>query len=126
MPIVTGARCQVRHPHDRLAHGLIDEALTHSEDLDLFLRLRDAGVPIARPVAGIAMGLIKEVDRFAVLFDILGDEVDSRTGDLHPVVEGVTHGVPALEGRKQGWVGVDRPTGERIAATRRPAAGAPA
>ena len=44
------------------------------------LSLMDAGVPLARPVAGIAMGLIKEADGFAVLSDILGDE--DHLGDM--------------------------------------------
>src|SRR5690606_39768115 len=44
------------------------------------LALMDAGVPLAKPVAGIAMGLIKEDERFAVLSDILGDE--DHLGDM--------------------------------------------
>ena len=44
------------------------------------LAMMDAGVPLKKPVAGIAMGLIKEGDRFAVLSDILGDE--AHLGDM--------------------------------------------
>ena len=50
------------------------------------LSLMDAGVPLARPVAGIAMGLIKEDDGFAVLSDILGDE--DHLGDMDFKVAG--------------------------------------
>ncbi len=50
------------------------------------LSLMDAGVPLARPVAGIAMGLIKEADGFAVLSDILGDE--DHLGDMDFKVAG--------------------------------------
>jgi polyribonucleotide nucleotidyltransferase len=50
------------------------------------LALMDAGVPLKAPVAGIAMGLIKEGDRFAVLSDILGDE--DHLGDMDFKVAG--------------------------------------
>src|SRR2546430_10412166 len=46
------------------------------------LALMDAGVPISAPVAGIAMGLIKEQDRIAILSDILGDEEDRKSTRL--------------------------------------------
>ncbi len=59
------------------------------------LSLMDAGVPLARPVAGIAMGLIKEGDRFAVLSDILGDE--DHLGDMDFKVAGTEKGVTALQ-----------------------------
>ncbi|HLB06865.1 MAG TPA: polyribonucleotide nucleotidyltransferase [Alphaproteobacteria bacterium] len=59
------------------------------------LALMDAGVPIARPVAGIAMGLIKEGERFAVLSDILGDE--DHLGDMDFKVAGTSEGVTALQ-----------------------------
>jgi polyribonucleotide nucleotidyltransferase len=59
------------------------------------LALMDAGVPIKAPVAGIAMGLIKEGDRFAVLSDILGDE--DHLGDMDFKVAGTTNGVTALQ-----------------------------
>lgn len=60
------------------------------------LSLMDAGVPISAPVAGIAMGLIKEDDgRFAVLSDILGDE--DHLGDMDFKVAGTTSGVTALQ-----------------------------
>ena len=55
----------------------------------------DAGVPIKAPVAGIAMGLIKEDDRFAVLTDILGDE--DHLGDMDFKVAGTADGVTALQ-----------------------------
>ena len=59
------------------------------------LSLMDAGVPLARPVAGIAMGLIKEEDRFAVLSDILGDE--DHLGDMDFKVAGTEQGVTSLQ-----------------------------
>ena len=55
----------------------------------------DAGVPLKRPVAGIAMGLIKEGDRFAVLSDILGDE--DHLGDMDFKVAGTAEGVTSLQ-----------------------------
>jgi polyribonucleotide nucleotidyltransferase len=59
------------------------------------LAMMDAGVPIKRPVAGIAMGLIKEGDRFAVLSDILGDE--DHLGDMDFKVAGTDVGVTSLQ-----------------------------
>ncbi len=59
------------------------------------LSLMDAGVPIKAPVAGIAMGLIKEGDEFAVLTDILGDE--DHLGDMDFKVAGTDNGVTALQ-----------------------------
>jgi polyribonucleotide nucleotidyltransferase len=59
------------------------------------LALMDAGVPIKAPVAGIAMGLIKEGDRFAVLSDILGDE--DHLGDMDFKVAGTADGITALQ-----------------------------
>src|SRR6185369_15787451 len=54
-----------------------------------------AGVPILEPVAGIAMGLIKEGDKVAVLSDILGDE--DHLGDMDFKVTGTKHGITALQ-----------------------------
>lgn len=59
------------------------------------LALMDAGVPIRTPVAGIAMGLIKEGDRYAVISDILGDE--DHLGDMDFKVAGTSDGVTALQ-----------------------------
>ncbi len=59
------------------------------------LSLMDAGVPVKAPVAGIAMGLIKEGDRFAVLSDILGDE--DHLGDMDFKVAGTAEGITALQ-----------------------------
>jgi len=59
------------------------------------LSLMDAGVPLKAPVAGIAMGLIKEGDDFAVLSDILGDE--DHLGDMDFKVAGSTEGITALQ-----------------------------
>jgi polyribonucleotide nucleotidyltransferase len=59
------------------------------------LALMDAGVPVKAPVAGIAMGLIKEGDRFAVLSDILGDE--DHLGDMDFKVAGSEQGITALQ-----------------------------
>ncbi|MCR9137306.1 MAG: polyribonucleotide nucleotidyltransferase [Alphaproteobacteria bacterium] len=59
------------------------------------LALMDAGVPLAKPVAGIAMGLIKEDERFAVLSDILGDE--DHLGDMDFKVAGTRDGITSLQ-----------------------------
>ena len=59
------------------------------------LSLMDAGVPIKEPVAGIAMGLIKEGDDFSVLSDILGDE--DHLGDMDFKVAGTKNGITSLQ-----------------------------
>jgi polyribonucleotide nucleotidyltransferase len=59
------------------------------------LAMMDAGVPLKKPVAGIAMGLIKEGDRFAVLSDILGDE--DHLGDMDFKVAGTADGITSLQ-----------------------------
>ena len=59
------------------------------------LALMDAGVPLKAPVAGVAMGLVKEGDRFSVLTDILGDE--DHLGDMDFKVAGTADGVTALQ-----------------------------
>jgi polyribonucleotide nucleotidyltransferase len=59
------------------------------------LSMMDAGVPLKEPVAGIAMGLIKDGNRFAVLTDILGDE--DHLGDMDFKVAGTRNGVTALQ-----------------------------
>ncbi|MGD9164492.1 MAG: polyribonucleotide nucleotidyltransferase, partial [Chromatiales bacterium] len=59
------------------------------------LALMDAGVPIKAPVAGVAMGLIKEGDKFAVLTDIMGDE--DHLGDMDFKVAGTANGINALQ-----------------------------
>jgi polyribonucleotide nucleotidyltransferase len=59
------------------------------------LAMMDAGVPLKRPVAGVAMGLIKEGDRFAVLSDIMGDE--DHLGDMDFKVAGTETGITSLQ-----------------------------
>jgi polyribonucleotide nucleotidyltransferase len=59
------------------------------------LALMDAGIPVEEPVAGIAMGLLKEGDRLVVLSDIIGDE--DHHGDMDFKVTGTTNGVTALQ-----------------------------
>jgi polyribonucleotide nucleotidyltransferase len=59
------------------------------------LALMDAGVPIKAPVAGVAMGLVKEGNDFAVLTDILGDE--DHLGDMDFKVAGTKYGITALQ-----------------------------
>lgn len=59
------------------------------------LSLMDAGVPLKAPVAGIAMGLIKENDKYAILSDIIGDE--DHLGDMDFKVAGTANGVNALQ-----------------------------
>jgi len=59
------------------------------------LSMMDAGVPLSRPIAGIAMGLIKEEGRYAVLSDILGDE--DHLGDMDFKVAGTERGITSLQ-----------------------------
>lgn len=59
------------------------------------LAMMDAGIPLPRPIAGVAMGLIKEENRFAVLTDILGDE--DHLGDMDFKVAGTDKGVTSLQ-----------------------------
>ena len=59
------------------------------------MALMDAGVPLKKPVAGVAMGLIKEGDKFQVLTDILGDE--DHLGDMDFKVAGTTDGITAIQ-----------------------------
>lgn len=104
--------------HGRLAKRAVQPVLPKEEDFSYVLRvvseitesngsssmasvcgaslsLMDAGVPLKAPVAGIAMGLIKEGNRFAVLSDILGDE--DHLGDMDFKVAGSVNGVTALQ-----------------------------
>ena len=74
---------------NQTAHLLWRQSAVHP------LALMDAGVPLAKPVAGIAMGLIKEGDEFAVLSDILGDE--DHLGDMDFKVAGTDAGITALQ-----------------------------
>lgn len=59
------------------------------------MALMDAGVPVKKPVAGVAMGLIKEGDDFTILTDILGDE--DHLGDMDFKVAGTTEGITAIQ-----------------------------
>ncbi len=59
------------------------------------MSLMDAGVPLERPVAGIAMGLIKEKDKYVILSDILGDE--DHLGDMDFKVAGTSEGITSLQ-----------------------------
>ena len=59
------------------------------------MAMMDAGVPIKRPVSGIAMGLIKEDDKVAILSDILGDE--DHLGDMDFEVVGTCDGITSLQ-----------------------------
>jgi polyribonucleotide nucleotidyltransferase len=104
--------------HGRLARRGISAVLPKTEDFPYVLRvvsevtesngsssmatlcgaslaLMDAGVPLKAPVAGVAMGLIKEGERFAVLTDILGDE--DHLGDMDFKVAGTEAGITALQ-----------------------------
>ncbi len=104
--------------HGRLARRSIEAMLPTSEDFPYTIRvvseitesngsssmasvcgsslaLMDAGVPMKAPVAGIAMGLVKDADGFAVLTDILGDE--DHLGDMDFKVAGSAEGVTALQ-----------------------------
>jgi polyribonucleotide nucleotidyltransferase len=104
--------------HGNLASRSVEQVLPNREDFPYTLRvvseilesngsssmasvcgaslaMMDAGVPIKSPVAGIAMGLMKEGDRYLVLSDILGDE--DHLGDMDFKVTGTRHGVCALQ-----------------------------
>jgi len=104
--------------HGRLARRALAPVLPHDDDFPYVIRLvseitacngsssmatvcgsslslMDAGVPIKRPVAGVAMGLIKEDDKFVVLTDILGDE--DAYGDMDFKVAGTHLGITALQ-----------------------------
>lgn len=123
-PFATGETGRVGSPkrreigHGRLAKRALVAALPSKEDFPYSLRvvseitesngsssmasvcggclaLMDAGVPMKAHVAGIAMGLIKDGNRFAVLTDILGDE--DHLGDMDFKVAGTTAGVTALQ-----------------------------
>jgi polyribonucleotide nucleotidyltransferase len=110
------SRREVGHGH--LASRSVEQVLPQREDFPYTLRvvseilesngsssmasvcgaslaLMDAGVPIKSPVAGIAMGLMKEGDRYLILSDILGDE--DHLGDMDFKVTGTRHGVCALQ-----------------------------
>ena len=123
-PFATGETGRVGSPkrreigHGRLAKRALVAVLPNKEDFPYTLRvvseitesngsssmasvcggclsMLDAGVPLKAHVAGIAMGLIKEDNRFAVLTDILGDE--DHLGDMDFKVAGTTEGVTALQ-----------------------------
>jgi len=123
-PFATGETGRVGTPkrreigHGRLAKRALIAALPSKEDFPYTMRvvseitesngsssmasvcggclaLMDAGVPMKAHVAGIAMGLIKEDNRFAVLTDILGDE--DHLGDMDFKVAGTTNGITALQ-----------------------------
>ena len=123
-PFATGETGRVGSPkrreigHGRLAKRALVAALPSKEEFPYTLRvvseitesngsssmasvcggclsLMDAGVPMKAHVAGIAMGLIKEANRFAVLTDILGDE--DHLGDMDFKVAGTTGGITALQ-----------------------------
>ncbi|KAG1649556.1 Polyribonucleotide nucleotidyltransferase [Nymphon striatum] len=123
-PYATGETGRVGTPkrreigHGRLAKRALVAALPAKEDFDYTMRvvseitesngsssmasvcggtlaLMDAGVPMKAPVAGIAMGLIKEGNRVAVLTDILGDE--DHLGDMDFKVAGSVNGITALQ-----------------------------
>jgi polyribonucleotide nucleotidyltransferase len=110
------SRREVGHGH--LASRSVEQVLPNREDFPYTLRvvseilesngsssmasvcgaslsLMDAGVPIKSPVAGIAMGLMKEGDRYLILSDILGDE--DHLGDMDFKVTGTRHGICALQ-----------------------------
>lgn len=123
-PFCTGESYPMRGPkrreigHGALAHRAIQNILPAQESFPYVIRcsadvlesngsssmgtvcagtlaLLDAGVPVKAPVAGIAMGLIKEGDEFAVLSDILGDE--DHLGDMDFKVTGTTAGITAFQ-----------------------------
>ncbi len=123
-PFSTGEARPMRGPkrreigHGALAHRALEAVIPSQEEFPYVLRcvsdvlesngsssmasvcgaslsLMDAGVPLKAPVAGIAMGLIKEGDDFAVLSDILGDE--DHLGDMDFKVTGTENGITAFQ-----------------------------
>ena len=123
-PYCTGEARMLRGPkrreigHGALAHRALEPVLPSRDDFPYVMRLTseilesngsssmatvcggclalmDAGVPIKAPVAGIAMGLIKEGDDFAVISDILGDE--DALGDMDFKVTGTANGITAFQ-----------------------------
>ena len=123
-PFCTGEARPLRGPkrreigHGALAHRALEAVIPSQEDFPYVLRcmsdvlesngsssmasvcgaslsLMDAGVPLKAPVAGIAMGLIKEGDDYAVLSDILGDE--DHLGDMDFKVTGTENGITAFQ-----------------------------
>jgi polyribonucleotide nucleotidyltransferase len=123
-PFCTGEAYAMRGPkrreigHGALAHRALQYVMPAQEDFPYVIRstsdvlesngsssmatvcgstlaLMDAGVPIKAPVAGIAMGLVKEGDEFAVLSDILGDE--DHLGDMDFKVTGTANGITAFQ-----------------------------
>lgn len=85
-PYTTRVVCEVLESNGSSSMGSVCSAS---------MALMDAGVPLKAPVAGIAMGLITEGDRFKVLTDILGDE--DHLGDMDFKVAGTTEGVTAIQ-----------------------------
>jgi polyribonucleotide nucleotidyltransferase len=83
------------HDACRLRDHRVERFVVDGHGLRRSLALMDAGVPIKAPVAGVAMGLIKEGGRFAVLTDILGDE--DHLGDMDFKVAGTEDGITALQ-----------------------------
>ena len=106
------------HGHGKLANRALQAVLPSDEDFPYTIRLvaeimesngsssmatvcgcslamMDAGVPLKRPVSGIAMGLIKEGDKIAILSDILGDE--DHLGDMDFKVAGTSEGITSLQ-----------------------------
>ena len=113
-----GGTSRREHGHGKLAWRALQAVLPTAEDFPYTIRLvseimesngsssmatvcgcslamMDAGVPIKRPVSGIAMGLIKDDDGIAVLSDILGDE--DHLGDMDFKVAGTEHGITSLQ-----------------------------
>ncbi len=97
------ALCAVLPSFDRFPHTLrvVSDILESNGSSSMAtvcgasLALMDAGVPLAAPVAGIAMGLVAEGDEIVILSDILGDE--DHLGDMHFKVAGTTRGVTAIQ-----------------------------
>ena len=83
------------HHQDCLRHHRKQRLFFHGSVCGGSLAMMDAGIPIKAPVAGIAMGLIKEGDDVAILSDILGDE--DHLGDMDFKVAGTAEGVTALQ-----------------------------
>ena len=84
----------LHHPH-RVGDHRVNGSSSMATVCGSSLAMMDAGIPLKRSVAGIAMGLIKEGDRFAVLSDILGDE--DHLGDMDFKVAGTSEGVTSLQ-----------------------------
>ena len=95
LPIIPSGRQVPLHHSSGLRHPGIQWFFLYGRVCGGVLSLMDAGVPIKSPVAGVAMGLVKEGDKYAILTDIAGAE--DHYGDMDFKVAGTREGITALQ-----------------------------